>query len=454
MKELNKTIEKLRKQLNTANKVFAEQITKNTDTSYHYANIGIRYQRILAFVKKNSTRAHPALEIYKFSATLGLIQCQVNALDLSPLTEEAVKKNNDQLAAFKKEILDLFTSTAVLKEKFNLEADTEKNKDHPIKDEYITLEKQVVDYSKAWETTEFNLKAAYYYNYADYLLSKPGPASLIKKAIPYFKQSSDFYSKNDNKIAKKQTDDKIADTLTKLPVRQLQVSLNKLTSSDIQSMKHPVAINHKRAMALDAKQKNIPPKKRKINLTSQITQTSFLSNVIDGQSTQTTDAEVSSVEVPITENILRTITHHLSKLPSKSKHQFLESVLQAVLEKTQQDCSSEEPRIPIKSSNLHYQNFIDKLRDLSNLLPPPCEECKKLFNSIFFFKPKKTIFTKEIFLARLKNHLFVLKRDYVTSNKEYSTICASLTRLIINQVAQQYMTEQNTVSSTYYPKSY
>lgn len=148
--------------------------------------------------------------------------------------------------------------------------------------------------------------------------------------------------------------------------------------------------------------------------------------------------EISRVEVAITEGTIEIISNHINNLPVESEHHCLTNVLQ-ILKKfyissdINQQAWLEENGIPIKPENSQYIDFLSKLLEL---VPAPTLEGKRLREDppLIFFKPANNMLTKEIFLDKLKNHLLMLKRDYVTSNNKYSAICDRLTQLIINQI--------------------
>ena len=148
--------------------------------------------------------------------------------------------------------------------------------------------------------------------------------------------------------------------------------------------------------------------------------------------------EISRVEVAITEGTIEIISNHINNLPVESEHHCLTNVLQ-ILKKfyvssdiNQQDWL-EENGIPIKPENSQYIDFLSKLLDL---IPAPTLNEVRLREELpsIFFKPANNMLTKEIFLDKLKNHLLMLKRDYVTSNNKYSAICDRLTQLITTQI--------------------
>ncbi len=220
-------INEVRRRLNSANKKFAAQIKTNADISSHYVDIGFGYQEIIKFIQENSTGVSPALETYILSAELGLLQCEMNSFKLSPLTKEAVKKNDRQLSKLSKKNQQLLKSTLDLEEKFKLESISEQ-------DEYLILKEQIYSYNNNWKEKEFNLKAAYYYNYADFLLHKsPQSTESINEAIDFLKDSSNFYAENGKETEKKQTDDKIAETeklFAKLQLNHLKKCAAKIKS--------------------------------------------------------------------------------------------------------------------------------------------------------------------------------------------------------------------------------
>jgi hypothetical protein len=220
-------INEVRRRLNSANKKFAAQIKTNADISSHYVDIGFGYQEIVKFIQENSTGVSPALETYRLSAELGLLQCKMNSFKLSPLTKEAVKKNDSQLSKLSKKNQQLLKSTLDLEEKFKLESISEQ-------DEYLILKEQIYSYNNNWKEKEFNLRAAYYYNYADFLLHKsPRSTESINEAIDFFKDSSNFYAENGKETEKKQTDDKIAETeklFAKLQLNHLKKCVAKIKS--------------------------------------------------------------------------------------------------------------------------------------------------------------------------------------------------------------------------------
>lgn len=217
-----KVIKEVRRLLNLTNKTFAKQIKSNPDISTQYVHIGSKYQEIIKFVEDNSASVSAVLEIYKLSAALGLLQCKMNSFKLSPVTEEVVKKNDSQLVKYKKEIHQLLTSTLDLEEKFKLETISEQ-------DEYLILKEQMYSYNNNWKEKEFNLKAAYYYNYADSLLhASPQSTESINVAITFFKEASNFYAKIGKETEKRETDDVIIEAQKLLG--RIQLNLKKCTA--------------------------------------------------------------------------------------------------------------------------------------------------------------------------------------------------------------------------------
>ncbi|WP_342220487.1 hypothetical protein [Rickettsiella endosymbiont of Miltochrista miniata] len=154
--------------------------------------------------------------------------------------------------------------------------------------------------------------------------------------------------------------------------------------------------------------------------------------------------EVSHIEAAITEGTIEIISNHISNLPIESAHHCLTNILQILkkfyMSSDQQDWL-EEKGIPIKPENSQYIDFLSKLLEL---VPAPTLKGERLREDppLIFFKPANNMLTKEIFLDRLKNHLLMLKRDYVTSNNKYSAICDRLTQLITTQIDQSVLDQQ------------
>ena len=659
-------IQGFREQLNAVNQKFAEQITKNTAISNAYKKIGDSYQRIVERIKEFPQQTY--FEIFRLSAELGLLQCHLNAFELSPVTEESVKENDNLLTTLSLQSQKLLILINDLDEK-NLSV----KKNSVLYKEYLILKKQMEDHDKDKKKIEFNLKSAYYYNYACHLLKTPTSSRLIEIAIEYLIKSSYCYAQNNRKVAQLQTDEKISKAKELLKnfqsLRPVRINIKKLIPSDIQTIttsESPIInsletlipdnskrVSHSSASALavhihsletkngliiskikgskrridtskdffsdsnefisntskrmssDISEKKMP-KKIKTHLTSYSSQVDveFYSNAdeviltlkkeifsaiteklvinnpysftdfyvylfhylayninskLEGKSLQdqftclrlselvlhliqlsenfisydllsplqiqlneinkmyvemaklytppyrrkrldlkkmmSCESDLKSLFVKemedyylgqnftnnnarkiflnelqhiveksiltahksiITNHTLEVIANQINNLPIKSHHHCLTNSLQVVKEfymtsdKTQQDCL-EASGIPIKSSNIHYQDFLGKLYDLINLFSPQSVERIEFLSGIpklYFFQPKKKLLTKEVFLARLRNHLLMLKNVYIRSNDKYSIICSNLTQLITNQITQEIVEKQNNVSNS------
>lgn len=93
-----------------------------------------------------------------------------------------------------------------------LETKLSSNTDTDLYREYYIFKNQIVDYAKNWEKYKYDLKAAFIYNYANFLLSiASGATEQIEKAIVYFQQASAYYANNARKKEKEETDNKITE---------------------------------------------------------------------------------------------------------------------------------------------------------------------------------------------------------------------------------------------------
>lgn len=618
MEEIIKIIQELREQLNSIKQIFGK-LKKNTDVSDLYRNIGDSYQKIINRIKKISPQ-QPNFEVLRLSAKVSLLQCQLNSFELSPLTEDSVKENDNLLEIFKSQTQKLLKLIQNLNEtKIKIK------KKSVLCKEYRHLKKNAATLKKDWKKIEFNLKSAYYYSYAIYLLKIPTSSKLIETAIKYLEKTSYCYAQNKRKEAKLQTDKRILKTKELLKnfqsLRPVKISLNKLAFSGGQSIVRlkSSAINHLTTLSTDNTANNFKrksletteqkSKKIKIHLTprSSHTKLELHSNVTNeaivalkkeifsvitknleiktshsfsltdfygylfhylsyhinskpgpksGQDqltclrfadlvsfytklsknfstpeklssfqTQTSEinkiyAELAKVYTPlyklrplpfeqimsckcdlkslflnemenyylgqkfinddsrkkflnqlkfdvkksilstrkilITQHTLEIIDTQLNALSIELHHHCLTNCLQAIKEfymtsdkihhKWLEACG-----IPINPTHIHYQNFLGKLYHLINLFSPQGVEAIKFFNNLpklYFFQPKKILLTKEIFLTRLKNHLLMLKKDYVSSINNYSIVCNKLTELVTNQITQSIEENQNNASNT------
>lgn len=156
---------------------------------------------------------------------------------------------------------------------------------------------------------------------------------------------------------------------------------------------------------------------------------------------------VKSMQAALTEGTIQTIAYQLSHPLLEPGHQLFEKLLSAILafyiaahpDQQKQNCL-EKNNIPVQPSDLRYQDFLSKLYDLTSLYSAPGVKQIKFSHSgirkLYFFKPQSIALTKEIFLTRLKEHLLMLKTDYIPSNNQYSAICHCLTQLITTQIDQ------------------
>ncbi len=287
MEEIIKNILELREQLNSIKQIFGK-LKKNTDISDLYRNIAVNHQKIINCIKKIFPQ-QTNLELLRLSAEVSLIRCQLSSFELFPLTESSVKENDNRLEIFKSQTQKLLDSIQNIdKKKININSLFYK--------EYNNLKKDITTLKRDWKKIEFNLKSAYYYSYAIYLLKTPSSSKLIGTAIKYLEKTSYCYAQNKRKGAKLQTDKKILETKELLknfrPLR-FKISLNKLMPSGGQSIDLPksstinylatqltdnTANNFKRKSLETNEQKS---KKIKIHLTprSSHTKIEFHSNV-------------------------------------------------------------------------------------------------------------------------------------------------------------------------------
>lgn len=259
MEETIKIIQELRKQLNFIKQIFGK-LKKNTDISDLYRNIGDSYQKIIKRIKKISPQ-QPNFEVLRLSAEMDLLQCQLNSFELSPLTENAVKENDNRLEIFKSQAQKLLNLIQNLNEK-----KIKIQKNSVLSKEYHHLKKNVVTLKKDWKKIECNLKSAYYYSYAIHLLKMPTSSKLIETAIEYLKKTSYCYAQNKRKGDKLQTDKKILKTKELLKnfqsLKPVKISLNKVALSDDQSIVLPKSstINYLATLSTDNAANNVKRK--------------------------------------------------------------------------------------------------------------------------------------------------------------------------------------------------
>ncbi|MES2141392.1 MAG: hypothetical protein V4471_00675 [Pseudomonadota bacterium] len=211
--------------LELTNKKFSSLIEKNTEVSEKYSKITEAYQDLINLIDQNKP-TNTIRELYKLEAQLGLIQCKLNSISLSPIDEAELQTKNKQLEELEKELNILINTTIQFKKKLP------KNKAGLVND-YDAFLTQLNTYKAAWNTYRYNIQAAYYYNYADILIERI-PKKRIKsfdtciknleKAIFLFEKSASFYEKNRKLKEKLETDTEIAKTKATLKSLKQQAS--------------------------------------------------------------------------------------------------------------------------------------------------------------------------------------------------------------------------------------
>lgn len=221
--------------LEATNKKFASLLKKNTEVSHNYMGLAEAYQRIIASIAQaKSTNA--IKELYRLESHLGLIQCQLNATPLSINDEADLQKNNAQIETLGKELTVLKDTTLKFQEKIR------KNKSE-LKKDYTIFLSQLNTYKASWNTHCYNIQAAYYYNYAEFLrettTKKNCPFATCKKnlekSIYFFAESACLYEKNKKMNEKKETDAEINKTRLRLKALNKKRNLNNLKIATINS---------------------------------------------------------------------------------------------------------------------------------------------------------------------------------------------------------------------------
>lgn len=222
-----KLVQQVRGKLKFANQKFSRQIKKDKNISANYIDIAYHYRTTVKLLE-TIPYLSAQLEFYKLQAEFGFLQCEVNSFQLFPRSSSAVQQNEDLLAVYPLQLQRLFELTFQLENKLSLKGRPNKR--------FNWFKKELTRYIKKWEKYENDLKAAYYFNYANHLLSKipvlkmPGSIANMEQVINYFQQASACYASNSRQKEKEETDNKITeakDLLIQLQTRpsQLKVSI-------------------------------------------------------------------------------------------------------------------------------------------------------------------------------------------------------------------------------------
>jgi hypothetical protein len=213
------TADRLRERFNSVDKKFYDQIKKDNKISGEYTEIGAEYDELLKIAKDDSELSADLepqqRKFFELKGSLGSIQCQRNSLELSPTDEGVVQENDTTLLSLKKKLDEIDKEH----DKFSFKKSFPQG--------YKIFRSNLKLARKNWRQDTQKLQAAYYYNFADYVLGEIKSPELSKlkekteKAIEHLEKASYFYKQTRQLLSKKQTDSKITEVKKTLERLQL-----------------------------------------------------------------------------------------------------------------------------------------------------------------------------------------------------------------------------------------
>jgi hypothetical protein len=111
-----KLAQEIRKLLNSANQAFSNQIKKDKNTSDNYKNIAALYLIIIKHLDLSSDLSYQfplEFELFKLEATFGLLKCEINSLQLCPVKDADIQKNESQLVSYSLRIQQFLINLSV-----------------------------------------------------------------------------------------------------------------------------------------------------------------------------------------------------------------------------------------------------------------------------------------------------------------------------------------------------
>jgi SET domain len=204
------TADRLRKRLNSVDKKFYDRIKKDPKVSAKYIRIATKYDALLKLIndglKLSADLELPQRKYFALQASLGSIRCQTNSLELAPTDEGVVQQNDTTLLSLENELDKIYKE----KDKLDLQKSSPKT--------FAIFGANLQHTRNNWKQDTQKLQAAYYYNFANYILDEikksPELSELrekTEKAIEYLKKASFCYQQSGMRRYKKETDSKITE---------------------------------------------------------------------------------------------------------------------------------------------------------------------------------------------------------------------------------------------------
>jgi hypothetical protein len=206
------TTKQLSKLLDYNNKKFLS-LLKNNGSAKDYIKIAENFQSIINNVEDcGCFKKTPMREFYKLKAQFGLIQCNMNFVAMTPVSEIEFQNNNSLLTSLGEELKKLTAIIHPLKEKIP--------KNQYSLQSYASFLINLQKFTAHFTLYSYTRQAVYYHNYAAVLLEQITKTQLslldsqtrIQNVISILEKSAFFYEKIGRTIAKDKVKQQIIET--------------------------------------------------------------------------------------------------------------------------------------------------------------------------------------------------------------------------------------------------